>query len=169
MPCKPCHYQFFVYFFLFYINNSSNKPFVFIIFISVLHSHHFSKAQLILNFQLPHNHIFQIIITFLLSFMEVQEQVGRLKPSIVLCRAATLTVIGLSYGLLGAIIQYEIGQHLSWIQCASLAAKPGVATTIVESCYQHSLSLALSCGLTAVTLGNIFQLFWQDRSVGDPL
>ena len=109
-------------------------------------------------------------IHFALCFQEVQKQIGRPKAGILPVRATILAVIGISYGFLGATIQYGIGQHLGWIKCASLGVDhTGKALTEVGSCYAHSFPIAISCALAAVTLGNIFQLFWQDRSVGDPL
>ena len=88
----------------------------------------------------------ELVVVFFLALAEVQRRVGR-RPwwRVLLWRAFWVTAAGALWALLGAALQY-------WLREPALP--PGI--------------LAL-CAATAVLMGFVFQLFWQDRSIAEPL
>jgi hypothetical protein len=82
------------------------------------------------------------------ALAEVQRRVGRRPWSSLLARSAWIWLAGLVYGLLGAALQYWVGRSLG---------------------FDLTPRLVLLCGTTAVFLSFLFQHFWQEQSIGDPL
>ena len=88
----------------------------------------------------------ELAVVYFLALAEVQRRIGRRRWwRVLLWRALWVTVAGALWSLPGSVLLQFIG----W---------PGVPKGV----------LAL-CAATAVLMGFVFQLFWQDRSIGDPL
>ena len=87
---------------------------------------------------------------FLLAFADVQRQVGRLSPPEIASRAGRVLIFGALFAVLGGAVQ--------WLRAVALAY--GV---------DRYGAIATMCAGVALLLGFVFQLFWQDRSIGEPL
>jgi hypothetical protein len=88
----------------------------------------------------------ELVVVFLLALVEVQRRVGR-RPwwRVLLWRAFVVTAAGALWALPGAALQ-------NWLRRPALPL--------------GTLGL---CAATAVLMGFVFQLFWQDRSIAEPL
>jgi hypothetical protein len=87
---------------------------------------------------------------FLLAFADVQRQVGRLSPKRIASRAGRVLLFGAFYAAFGGAVQ--------WLRM--LVLNYGV---------DNYGAVATMCAGVALLLGFVFQLFWQDRSIGEPL
>ncbi|MBY0502558.1 MAG: hypothetical protein K2X03_01525 [Bryobacteraceae bacterium] len=94
------------------------------------------------------------IATFLLAIAEVQRRVGRLDVGLILRRAWTLTWVSFVYGALGAVLQFQMGEHLGGWGGGS---------------YAHGAGIAANTMFLAVMLGMVTQLFGREESLGEPL
>jgi hypothetical protein len=88
----------------------------------------------------------EFVVVFFLALVEVQRRVGR-RPwwRVLLWRAFWVTAAGALWALPGAALQYSL-------------KRPAPPVDV----------LGLCCS-TAVLMGFVFQLFWQDRSIAEPL
>jgi hypothetical protein len=91
-----------------------------------------------------------VVCVFLLAVADVQRQVGRIPFGKIVWRAVTVVAVGAAYAGLGAVAMW-------WMA--------------VARCYTASRywAVAFTCAGVALLLGFVFQLFWQDRSIGEPL
>jgi len=89
-----------------------------------------------------------VIILFLHTLTDVQRRGGHLRPLVAIGRASLVTGIGAAYAALFGFFIYRIAHGLQM----SAPAK-----------------LVVLCSASALMLGFVFYLFWQDRSIGDPL
>jgi hypothetical protein len=83
-----------------------------------------------------------------LAFANVQRQVGRFSGPTLFRRSLVLTGYGIAYAGLGAAIHYWGAPRL---------------------CYEVTGPFVCLCAASAMLLGFVFQLFWQDQALGDPL
>jgi hypothetical protein len=90
------------------------------------------------------------MVVYLLAVAHVQRQVGRMPVKEILLRAGRVVVLGVLYAALGAGLQ--------WLRTSLLAYEA-----------PNYGPIAAMCGGVALLLGFVFQLFWQDRSIGEPL
>jgi hypothetical protein len=88
-------------------------------------------------------------LSLFLSLVEVQRRVGQ-RPwwSVLFRRAASVTMCGVLWALPMAALQYLAGPSL---------------------CYPPSPVFVLLCAASALLLGHIFQVFWQDKPIAEPL
>jgi hypothetical protein len=85
---------------------------------------------------------------FGLAVAEVQRRVGRRSWSVIVSRAAIITGVGTVYAAIGGWLVYRGGDSLG----------------LTSSC-----RFAAAGASIAFLLGFVFQLFWQERSIADPL
>jgi hypothetical protein len=91
-----------------------------------------------------------VAVVYLLAVAQVQRQVGRLPIREIRSRAWRIVRFGALYAALGAGLQ--------WLRmCLLRYGAPDY------------WPIAAMCGGVALLLGFVFQLFWQDRSIGEPL
>jgi hypothetical protein len=88
------------------------------------------------------------IIVLLLAIAEVQRRVGRRPWPVIVGRAAIITALGIVYAAVGAGVIYVGSEPLGKVVCGRFAEV---------------------CASMALLLGFVFQLFWQERSIADPL
>lgn len=89
-----------------------------------------------------------VLLVFGLAAAEVQRRVGRRPCLVILARSGWISAAGFAYGALGSATQYFAGLDLG---------------------FGLTPRLAILCGVTAVVLSFVFQHFWQQQSIGDPL
>ena len=93
---------------------------------------------------------FSLVLIFGMALAEVQRRVGRIAFRLILGRAVRIVCWGALYSALGAVIQ--------WWGAGEIGCRDG-----------YFWRTAVMCGAAALLLGFVFQLFWQDRSIGEPL
>jgi hypothetical protein len=91
-----------------------------------------------------------LLIVALLSLADVQRRLGRAAFGVILRRAIAIAGFGAVYAAFGARLLYWVGEKLGYSVC-------------------HYDAEVTMCGGVALLLGFVFQLFWQDRSIGEPL
>jgi len=89
-----------------------------------------------------------VLLVLGMAAAEVQRRVGRRPCLVILVRAVWIAGTGFAYGAFGSAIQYFAGRSLGF----------GLTPRV-----------AVLCGVTAVLLSFVFQHFWQEQSIGDPL
>jgi hypothetical protein len=89
-----------------------------------------------------------VLLVLGMAAAEVQRRVGRRPCRVILVRAVWIAAAGFAYGAFGSGIQYFAGRDLGF----------GLTPRV-----------AVLCGVTAVLLSFVFQHFWQEQSIGDPL
>jgi hypothetical protein len=94
--------------------------------------------------------IFSVATVYLLACSEVERRVGRRPFWVILRRGAYITVLGVLYACVGGVIQYFGAQNLGLGRFA-----PARFCVVSAS--------------TALVLGFVLQLFWEERALGDPL
>jgi hypothetical protein len=88
------------------------------------------------------------VVILAMATADVQRQIGRRSWRAIAMRALYVTGVGCFYGGIGGLIQWAGGRALGmWV-------------------FPRAVILTSAA---AVVLGFVFQLFWQDRSIGDPL
>ena len=93
---------------------------------------------------------FSVATVYLLACSEVERRVGRRPPWVILRRGAYITALGILYACGGGIIEYFGAQSL------------GLGRFVPARFCVVSAS-------TALVLGFVLQLFWEERALGDPL
>jgi hypothetical protein len=88
------------------------------------------------------------IIVYGFSVGEVQQRLGRRPWGVILFRGAMVAAIGAAYAAAGGVIQYFGARSL---------------------CIAASPAFCALCAAAALVLGFVLQLFWQDRSIAEPL
>jgi hypothetical protein len=83
-----------------------------------------------------------------LAFANVERQIGRSSGPVLFRRSFALAVYGLVYAGVGAMVHYWGAPRLY---------------------YQVTRPFVCLCAASAMLLGFVFQLFWQDQALGDPL
>lgn len=89
-----------------------------------------------------------LLFVFLLAVTDVQRRIGRRSWPLIVERSALVTVIGSIYASVGGLVIHLCSGSLG------MTAPP---------------SLVVLSSATALLLGFVFHLFWEDRSIGDPL
>jgi hypothetical protein len=91
-----------------------------------------------------------LLIVGALALTDVQRRLGRARASVILRRSLVIVGFGAFYAATGAWLLYWGGGKLGYSVC-------------------HYEAEVTMCGGVALLLGFVFQLFWQDRSIGEPL
>jgi hypothetical protein len=91
-----------------------------------------------------------LVVVGMLSLTDVQRRLGRARFRAILSRAIAVVGFGVFYAASGAGLLYWHGGKLGYSVC-------------------HYEAEVAMCGGVALLLGFVFQLFWQDRSIGEPL
>ena len=89
-----------------------------------------------------------LLFVVALAFANVQRQIGRASGVSLFGRSLVLTVYGIVYASAGAAIHYWGAPRLGYV-----VTGPFVCL----------------CAASAMLLGFVFQLFWQEQALGDPL
>jgi hypothetical protein len=93
---------------------------------------------------------FSVATVYLLACSEVERRVGRRPFSVILRRGTYITALGILYACVGGVIQYLGAQSLGLGRFA-----PARFCVVSAS--------------TALVLGFVLQLFWEEQPLGDPL
>jgi hypothetical protein len=88
------------------------------------------------------------VLVFGFAVFDVQRRVGRRPWTVIAGRALVISALGLFYSFVGGLITYYGGWSLG---------------------FRPSASHIVLCSAASLLLGFIFQLFAQERSIGDPL
>jgi len=93
--------------------------------------------------------LLSVAIVYALACAEVQRRVGRRPKKVILRRGLYVTGLGLLYAIAGGVIEYAAASHLNmpWM----------------------TPRLMIVWSASALLLGFILQLFWEERPLGDPL
>ncbi len=83
-----------------------------------------------------------------LAITNVQRQIGRSSGPALFRRSLGLVAYGAVYACIGAAVHYWGAPRL---------------------CYRVTFPFVVLCAASAMLLGFVFQLFWQDQALGDPL
>jgi hypothetical protein len=90
-----------------------------------------------------------VCIVYMLAIAEIQRRVARRPWHLILWRALYLTALGTAYAILGGLFLGWAASHLNmpWM----------------------TARLMIVWSSSALLLGFILQLFWEERPLGDPL
>jgi hypothetical protein len=89
----------------------------------------------------------EILVVLTLAFHEVLRRNGRSQLCLLICRIGQFVLRGIVYAAAGGAVQYYLGLELK---------------------FDVSLPFVVLSSLAALVLGFVFQIIWQDRSIGDP-
>ncbi|MBZ5724343.1 MAG: hypothetical protein LAP87_05040 [Acidobacteriia bacterium] len=91
-----------------------------------------------------------IVLVAFLAVADVERRVGRVPGKTILARALRVLAFGIVYAALLAGIAYRVAAAVGLTAC-------------------HYGPVPVMWGSVALVLGFVFQLFWQERSIGEPL
>lgn len=94
--------------------------------------------------------VFSVASVYFLACSEVERRVGRRPCWVILRRGAYITALGILYACAGGVSQYFGAQSL------------GLGRFVPAR-------FCVVCASTALVLGFVLQLFWEERALGDPL